>query len=478
MIPVESERKPVIAIIGGGFCGTLTAVHLLSQKEIPLHIILINSKYPLSKGIAYSSYSNKHMLNVNAKNMSAFPDKSDHFIKWIHNSDRYSLLGHGDLPEMFLPRNIYGYYLKEIFDNSIRKKSENISIEFVHDEAIDIEPSGKRAKISFSVSPPVYADKTVLATGNYPPRQHPKMKNDFCKSKKYFGNPWLHEAVKNVERKDKVLIIGNGLTMVDVVIGLREEGHSGKIYSLSPHGFDILPHRKFEPYPDLLNELQPPYDLVKVIKIFRSHVHKLRAKNISGEAVVDSVRPLSQKIWMSWSKREKERFMYYVRHMWGVARHRLPMEIHIKLQQFILDDTLEIIAGNLDSIKEYENGVTAKIKHRKRKELLELNIARVINCTGPECDITQVDNELIKNLLSRNLITADEMRLGMEALPDGTIIDKDGNHSSLLYTLGSPLRGILWESTAVPELRFQARQLAAKLVTQLSEISDKISQEE
>lgn len=249
-----------IAIIGGGFAGTMTAVHLL-RKNIPIHIVLINSRYPLAKGIAYSSYSYRHLLNVPAKSMSAFSDKPDHFVNWIKNHDNYGALDQQVLPDMFLPRNIYGKYLKDVFDNAIRNKSENVSIEFVHDEAIDLEIRDGRANISFSVSPPVIADKVLLAMGNHDPRM-PDFKNEsFRMDPRYFPNPWLNEAVSHAEKEEQILIIGNGLTMVDVVLGLRERSFKGKIYSLSPHGFRILPHRQFEQYKGILEDLFPPYKL-------------------------------------------------------------------------------------------------------------------------------------------------------------------------------------------------------------------------
>jgi uncharacterized NAD(P)/FAD-binding protein YdhS len=34
----------------------------------------------------------------------------------------------------------------------------------------------------------------------------------------------------------------------------------------------------------------------------------------------------------------------------------------------------------------------------------------------------------------------------------------------MLFTLGTALKGVLWESTAIPEIRIQARDLARKLV--------------
>ena len=450
---------PVIAIIGGGFCGTMAAVHLLAQKDTPLNIIMVNSGYPISRGVAYSSYSHKHLLNVPAKNMSAFPDKPTHFIDWIKKHENYSVIDQMTLPGMFLPRNVYGNYLKEVFENAMKKRPENISVTFIHDEAIDIEIKNNKAVIYFSVSPAEIADKVLLATGNEAPENPPMDDTSFYSSSNYYHNPWLHEAVNHCDINKNVLIIGNGLTMVDIVIGLKEKNHSGKIYSLSPNGFQILPHRIHEPYKALMEELHPPYDLVSLVGIFRKHVHSLREQGVTGEAAVDSLRPLTQKIWMLLSYKEKKRFMYHLRHLWGVARHRLPMALHQQIQQFILDDKLEIIAGRIQSIREDERGIHVSMKRRRNQSIYEINVARVINCTGPQTDVSKMRRPLMKNLVSRNLIAPDEMRLGMNATPEGIILNEQGNKSNHLYTIGGNLKGILWESTAVPELRGQAKNI-------------------
>src|ERR1700679_2423779 len=115
-----TNKNLTVAIVGGGYCGTMAAVHLLSQSEVAVEIVLINSGYPLTKGVAYSSYSHKHLLNVRAQNMSAFPDKPNHFIDWIKKHENYRVIDPAALPQMFLPRNIDGYYLNDIFENAIR----------------------------------------------------------------------------------------------------------------------------------------------------------------------------------------------------------------------------------------------------------------------------------------------------------------------------------------------------------------------
>src|SRR6185503_15075732 len=122
--------------------------------------------------------------------MSAFPDKPGHFMEWIRKHENYRVLDQTNLPGMFLPRNIYGYYLKDVFDTAIRKKPDYVTISFVHDEAIDLEIKDGKAQIYFSVSPGVVADRVVLAIGNQLP-DNPRLADEtFYNGRNYFGNPW------------------------------------------------------------------------------------------------------------------------------------------------------------------------------------------------------------------------------------------------------------------------------------------------
>jgi len=47
---------------------------------------------------------------------------------------------------------------------------------------------------------------------------------------------------------------------------------------------------------------------------------------------------------------------------------------------------------------------------------------------------------------------------------DHTVIDRSGQRSAILLALGPLLRGTLWETIAVPELRGQARRVAETLL--------------
>lgn len=460
--------KPTIAIIGGGFCGSLTLIQLAKQSHIPLNIILINKGNPHSKGIAYSTYNQKHVLNVPAAKMSAFPDDPDNFINWIKSKPEYKKFVNEDLNDSFLPRVIYGHYLEELFNETINNLSGNVTVNLIDDEAVDIIPSETKTEIILKNNKSVKADKVVLALGNFLP-DNPNIKdNSFYNSNKYFSNPWAKESVQGADKDESILIIGTGLTMVDNVLSLLEQGFTGKIYALSTNGYFPLSHKKRKPYTAILEELHPPYKMTELYRIFRKHIKYVLSNGITGEAVVDAVRPKTQEIWLSLSYEDKVKFMTHIRHLWGVARHRLPKEIFDQMQDLIKEGRLEIIGGRLRDLKEDDGKVNVIFKEKKTQQKREINVHRIINCTGPKTDLNKIDNPLIKNLLAKGFITTDEMKLGINALPDGTIIQRDHSISTQLFTLGSLLKGILWESTAVPELRMQAKYLAAELINQLS----------
>lgn len=89
----------------------------------------------------------------------------------------------------------------------------------------------------------------------------------------------------------------------------------------------------------------------------------------------------------------------------------------------------------------------------------------MINCTGPRTDYSKYQHPLLINLLAAGLIGHDPLALGIDALPTGEVRRYGGRPAGWLFTLGAPLKGVLWESTAVCEIRDQAQKLAKRLLS-------------
>jgi len=88
----------------------------------------------------------------------------------------------------------------------------------------------------------------------------------------------------------------------------------------------------------------------------------------------------------------------------------------------------------------------------------------VVNCTGPQTSFSSAAEPLFKSLLERGLVRVDGLDMGIEVDANFAAIERDGRRSAFLYALGPLLKGTLWETTAVPELRGQAMRVAQILL--------------
>jgi uncharacterized NAD(P)/FAD-binding protein YdhS len=248
-----------IGIIGAGFTGTMSAVQLIEKSTSPFEIIIINEKDTLNKGFAYNPYSDKHLLNVITGKMSAYSANPDDFLDWVMKKESFKEKDRTLIANSFLPRQLYGEYLVDIWNNALKvAASKNIKVTVIDSFVADLESQKDTISLWLDNNERLEVDECIIASGNLVPR-NPKIKNtDFYQSKNYFQNPWTIDSVQNISPNLPVLIVGNGLTMVDTVVALMEQGFKNDIYSISPNGFNILPHRhnglKYTKLTDELND--------------------------------------------------------------------------------------------------------------------------------------------------------------------------------------------------------------------------------
>jgi uncharacterized NAD(P)/FAD-binding protein YdhS len=313
------------------------------------------------------------------------------------------------------------------------------------------------------------ADKVVLALGNFPPGDL-RLPGKTPHSQHYIADPWapgaLGAASTNQDRgKDQsVLLVGSGLTSLDVAIALRGQGCSGTIHLLSRRGLLPQNHEATVIWTPFWDE-NSPRTVRGLLRLIRTQVEAAQRLGSNWRAVIDSLRPFTQTIWRSLSRQERRRFLRHARPYWEVHRHRVAPEIGVALASQIQNGWIKIHAGRIVAYAEDADGVDVTYRGRKSGELESLRVGRVINCTGPEVDCRRIENLLLTNLMRQKMARPDPLFLGLDTSEDGALRDAYGAASDFLYALGPLRKASLWETTAVPEIRLQASQLATLLLS-------------
>ena len=439
----------------------MVAVHLL--RESPSLSIAVVDRGPLpGRGLAYSSPHKFHLLNVPAGEMSAFPEEPHDFLRWARVHFDASLQ-----ERSFPPRWVYGTYIEDLLKKTQTEHGRE-RFQWLNDEARSLCRRGRGVGVQTKQQLEIGARVVVLATGNFPPAS-PRVLGLEEPGPAYFQFPWSAEAIEDLGPADNVLLLGSGLTSLDLIMALRSKGFRGTIHVLSRKG--LFPsarrqQRPIEPWPMFWNQ-RSPRTVRGLLRLIRDQVEMAAEEGIDWRAVIDSLRPVTQSIWRSLAIEEQRRFLRHVRAYWDVHRHRAAPEIADILADMQAEGQVQLHTGTLTRYFTLPKGAKIKYRDRPTGSKKTLWIDRVINCTGSETDCRRIDDSLIISLFVQGLARPDPLFLGLDMDERGGLVNYKGNPSRLLYAFGPPRKGSLWETTTVAEIREQAVQFAQHLVGQL-----------
>ena len=454
------ETGRTIAVIGAGFSGALTTLHLLKHCTPEDRILLIEKNQHFGLGLAYSTGNPNHLLNVRASNMSAFADQPDDFVKWLQHlpPEEAAKLHETPGPNSFVPRGLYGRYIQQLLGDRIWHPDNDLNVFLVTDEAVALhrrqtaKQDGHAWEVELAVGRRLAADLVILAIGNFPAaRAQPGI----------FKDPWHPQALDKLEPTAPVLLLGTGLTMVDTVISLLDRGHRGPIHAVSRRGQLPRVHGAVaQPW----RFAQPPqaHSLRQLVREIRATIRQAAAEGVDWRAVIDGLRPHTQRLWLDMPIAERQRFLRHLRPWWDVHRHRAAPRIHARITDAIDRGQLIITAARLGKITPCIGTVEVEMT-AKSGGTNKLNVERVIDCTGLQSDCAKLDSPLIKQLLADGHIQPDQLRLGIETDVTGAAIDARSHISDDLFVVGPMTKGTFWEIVAVPDIRRACEQLAIHL---------------
>ena len=453
------SAKPTIAIVGAGFCGTTVAVNLLRASPASVgRILLVERVERRVGGLAYSTTSGSHTLNVPAGRMSAFEDDPDDFLRFARASDP-SLTGGS-----FVPRRTYGEYLAGRLDEA--RRASELPLVRVAGEVVGIAENPGSAELTLADGRVLDVDRAVLAIGNFPPADPPVVGAEVYTSLRYARDPWSPDALE-LDRREDVLLLGTGLTMCDVVLALRDLDHAGRIHAVSRRGLLPQPHRVSAMPPP---HLDAPADLdawpdtaVGMLRALRGEVRDKAADDVDWREVVTSIRADTPALWQRLDVVERGRFLERLRPYWETHRHRSSPETAFAVESLIASGSLNVIAGRVERYAEEPDAVAVTLRRRGAAGAEELRVGKVVNCTGPDTDLARVRDPLVQALRRAGLIRPDPLGLGLDTDEQGRLLDAGGRASRRLLLVGPLRKGQLWENTAVPELRVEAKRAAELL---------------
>ena len=438
---MKSDRGLPVAIIGGGFSGTIVAAQLARRG---IDNVLIEGSGRAGRGVAYSTREPAHVLNVCADVMSAWEDDLDHFVRVAE--------AEGGTRRDFVQRMQFGQYLRRILDEALATGRTRL----VERLAMEAEPRDGDWLVSLDGGEQLQASALVLALGNQPPEPLPFGGG----SARVIDNPWGPEALGAIEdlgaTNEDVLLVGTGLTMVDAVLSLDAAGHQGRIVALSRRGLVPRGHVDFEAAP--VERADIPAGNVRALWRWL----RRRSAEVGWRAAIDSLRPHSHWLWQSLPQDQRERFARHARPWWDVHRHRIAPTVAQRLHELIAEGRLQIVAGRIQSVREEHDALSVVYRSRGSSTLQDERFAYMINCTGPLGRIDRTRDALLKGMLADGLARPDDLGIALDVDEHSRIAG-----SQRAWAMGPLTKGRYWEIIAVPDIRGQAAAVAEDIAMEL-----------
>ncbi|MEJ1969981.1 MAG: FAD/NAD(P)-binding protein [Rhizomicrobium sp.] len=256
-----------VAIVGGGFSGALFGMKL-HRAQPDWRIVIVEPGRRLGQGIAYGACAPEHLLNVPVSRME--PGLAPRFAQWLQgrSAEMADALAESesDIAAAFAPRYLFGEYMRERLAEVLTARGWS-GLQIMRGEAVRALPQPRRGLL-LTDGREVEADIVVLAMGNLPPRP-PGGPDRWLYDTGYFvPDPWAADALEDVGSDETLLLIGTGLTMVDVVLRLARGGHRGPMIAVSRHGLLPRTHRRGGAWREFLNGRSPasPAALLRLLR--------------------------------------------------------------------------------------------------------------------------------------------------------------------------------------------------------------------
>ncbi|WP_410582715.1 FAD/NAD(P)-binding protein [Amycolatopsis sp. lyj-108] len=444
-----------VAVIGVGASGALAATHLLGaavEHRRRLRLVLVDRGGEFGPGVAYRTTDPEHLLNTPAGKMSALDDDPGHFVRW--SRARGWEAGDGT----FLPRGDYGRYLTETLVAEERRAAGVATVERVTATAVGLATDEGGVTVELDGPGPIRADTVVLAPG----AGHGDPLAGLLPggADRYVADPWRGAGPEAATDGSPVLVLGTGLSMMDIAVSVTRAHPETVVHAVSRHGLLPRPHRSGRAS-EAVSVPEPPEQLDSLRDLLGYARRCLAREPEHWREFVDRMRPHTARLWRQLDLGERRRFLDRVNRFWDVHRHRAAPATHHRIRELLRSGRLRLHRGRVERVRPTTTGFDVGLATPSGSR--KLPVGWLVNATGFRPEVRDDPDPLLRRLFTEGTAKPDPIGLGMATGRDGRVLGRHGD-GRRIYTLGALRRGEEFESTAVPEIRSQAAAIAAATV--------------
>jgi uncharacterized NAD(P)/FAD-binding protein YdhS len=452
---LTARKEPLrLAIVGGGFTGVAIATHALSSDARPLSIDVIEPAAKLGRGAAYGTTDGDHRINVPSDRMSLFSADPTHFTrwlvdhKWLPDAESVDPLG-----RCYPPRGAFAAYIEDVLHESGRRWATRASLRHHQTRALALAREDQGFRVGLENGASLQVDRVAICTGHVPCAPC-RITQDAARHPRLIANPWSSGSLAAVRRSDSVLIVGTGLTMVDVVASLARRDHRGPIVAVSPRGFLPRDQGQFVDGLDLFEDARPTTAL-DLLRLLRTSIRQ-RAGELDWQSIVDALRRHLHHIWPSLPPRERLRVVRRLLPFWEVHRFRAAPQGAAAVASLTAQGTLTMQRARVIELDEQNGSLVVRLR-LSGGQVVERAFDTVIICSGASRSFR--DNPLLDSLVDQGLAQADDLNFGVRVDKLSRVIDARGTPQPELFAFGPITRGTFGEMTGAPDILRQIERV-------------------
>lgn len=480
-----------ITIVGGGFSGVSAAVQLVRHSPVPLAITLIESRDRVGPGLAYATHDPDHRLNGPTWVHAVDPVDGEHFTRWceargVFEADPQAVQANGTA---FVRRAVLGAYLEDMVHSHASWAATGSTIRTLQDRAVHAwqADDGEVTTVT-ERGQTLAADLLVLATGNAEPRLQAPLNPALAQHPGVIENPLVTARLLGIARDARVLIIGSGLTSLDVVSTLQRQGHTGGVTVVSRRGLRPRPQplasgtvtypvgrqnldRLLGPAPNFLTQVRP--ELRTWIRTLRAQIRESVARGEGWNLPFDELRDAVWQLWPTLPAAQQRRFLRSVRTWYDVHRFRSPPQTEAINREALAAGSVVHLAARLRSLaaQAHTHRIDAVLQpagdSTTRTEAFDV----VVNCTGLDAAARTAGNPLLKALVEHGTLRPDACGIGYAVDPHCRVVNAEGEALSRIRLIGPPTLGTFGDPGGAMFIAAQIHRMLPEVFATLGNVN-------